>query len=171
MNRCMFVGVVATDPEIQGDGDQKRARFRLRVTRPFKNKETDKYDSDFLTVVAWGPRADFVERNLAKGKWVGIEASYRENTVEGEDGSRRTFPQFVVDQFTMIFANDSDSRSSADADEQQEPPARAAKVVRSAARPKAVARPKPVRPATAKVAVGAVAVPDEDGDEEEEAPW
>ena len=69
---------MCSDPELrQTQSGISSCRFTIAVNRKFKNKETNEYDADFITCVAWRQTAEFVSRYFNKGSMICVEGSLR----------------------------------------------------------------------------------------------
>ena len=72
------MGRMCSDPELrQTQSGISSCRFTIAVNRKFKNKETNEYDADFITCVAWRQTAEFVSRYFNKGSMICVEGSLR----------------------------------------------------------------------------------------------
>ena len=68
MNRVILMGRLVRDPEIrysQGEKSTAVARFSLAVDRKFKQEGQP--TADFITCLAFGKRAEFLEKYCKKG--------------------------------------------------------------------------------------------------------
>ena len=80
MNNVALVGRLTADVELRTAGDKAFAMFTVAVNRPFKNKETNEYDADFIRCKAFGGTAEFIAKFFGKGKPIGVAGSRRANT-------------------------------------------------------------------------------------------
>ncbi len=76
-NSCVFMGNLTRDPEVRFVGNDKTAvaNFDLAINSGYG----DKKKTHFLSFVAWGKTAEFVQNNFGKGKGMLVSA---EATVE-----------------------------------------------------------------------------------------
>ena len=72
LNIAIMTGRLVADPEITvvGANQNQKCAFRIAVPRRFKTENGP--DSDFINVVAWNSRADFVGKHFHKGKWINV---------------------------------------------------------------------------------------------------
>ena len=75
MNNVALVGRLTADVELRTAGDKAFAMFTVAVNRPFKNKETNEYDADFIRCKAFGGTAEFIAKFFGKGKPIGVGAA------------------------------------------------------------------------------------------------
>lgn len=74
LNNLILVGRLTDDPKIKVfDDGLKVCNFVLAVDRPFKNQETDSYDTDFLKVSVWRGFADAMIQYCKKGSIIGVK--------------------------------------------------------------------------------------------------
>lgn len=78
MNNVILMGRLTADPELrQTPSGISTCRFTIAVNRKFKNKETNEYDADFISCVAWRQTAEFVSRYFSKGSMICVSGSLR----------------------------------------------------------------------------------------------
>ena len=78
INKAILMGRLTTDPELrQTQSGISSCRFTIAVNRKFKNKNTDQYEADFISCVAWRQTAEFVSRYFSKGSMICISGSLR----------------------------------------------------------------------------------------------
>ena len=69
MNKVILVGRLTRDPDVrysQGEQSMAIARFSLAVDRRFK-RDGDNQSADFISCVAFGKTAEFIEKYVHKG--------------------------------------------------------------------------------------------------------
>ena len=72
------MGRLTADPELrQTQSGISSCRFTIAVNRKFKNKDTDQYDADFISCVAWRQTAEFVSRYFSKGSMICVSGGLR----------------------------------------------------------------------------------------------
>lgn len=140
MNSCSFIGRPTRDPEIVDLESTRKATFTLAVRRGYRRNDDDP-DADFPRFVAFGPVVDIIEKYVAKGKFVGVDAEFRTNRWEDEDGEVHYSNDFFVRNIHLIeFPDQAD-----DDEEEDERPRRKAKSSRMKGN-RAKSRMKPRRP-------------------------
>lgn len=73
MNNVTLMGRLTADPELrQTQSGISACRFTVAVNRKFKNKNTDEYEADFISCIAWRQTAEFVSRYFSKGKMIAL---------------------------------------------------------------------------------------------------
>lgn len=73
MNSVQIIGRLTADPELrQTQSGISCCRFTVAVNRKFKNKDTDEYEADFISCIAWRQTAEFVSRYFSKGKMIAL---------------------------------------------------------------------------------------------------
>ena len=90
MNRVFLIGRLTKDPETRTSGETTIARYTLAVDRMNEG-------ADFISCVAFGKRAEFVEKYLAKGTKVAVEGAIRTGSYE-KDGKKIYTTDVVVDR-------------------------------------------------------------------------
>lgn len=85
-NHVTLVGRLVADPELRRTGGGKAvASFRLAVDRPTQEKQTD-----FLDIVAWEQKAEFVARNFVKGQEILVSGELQSRNWTDKQGGKRT---------------------------------------------------------------------------------
>lgn len=96
LNKCIFMGRLAADPELRRTGSGTACcTFRLAVDRDFKGQDGQKA-TDWLNFVAWRGTAEFITRNFRKGQPMVAETRAQARTYE-KDGQNHNVVEFVVD--------------------------------------------------------------------------
>ena len=67
MNKIILIGRLTKDIEVKtSQSGTELARFSLAVTRPFKNKQSDKYETDFFDCVVWRQDASLLANTVTR---------------------------------------------------------------------------------------------------------
>lgn len=120
MNDCKFSGRPTKDPEIRyTDGAQPVAiaRYTLAVDRRYKKDGGQQ--ADFLSIVAFGKTAEFVERYIKKGVKIIVECHAQSGSHTNKDGNKVYYTEFVADAHEFCESKGNNNNSGG----QQEPPA------------------------------------------------
>ena len=75
MNKVVLIGRLARDPEVrysQNDTSMAIARFSLAVDRRRSANNQDGQSADFISCVAFGRTAEFIEKYFTKGRRIGV---------------------------------------------------------------------------------------------------
>ena len=89
MNRVILVGRLTRDPEIrysQGDNATCIGRISLAVDRRFKQEGQP--TADFINCLAFGKRAEFLEKYCQKGTKLIVEGSWQTGSYTNKDGQK-----------------------------------------------------------------------------------
>ena len=101
MNQFNGVGNLVADVELKGQNNNV-ANFRVAIQRPFKNKQTNEYETDFLTCKAFGKTAEIIANNFSKGQKIAITGSIQTGSFDGKDGKKVFTTDVVVNQVTFV---------------------------------------------------------------------
>lgn len=103
MNKVILMGRLARDPELRSTPNGVSVcTFALAVSRRYKNANGE-YDADFINCVAWRQTAEFISKNFAKGRMLGVVGSLQTRSYE-KDGQKRYVTEVSVDE--AYFAGD-----------------------------------------------------------------
>ena len=102
MNKFIGLGRLCADPELKYlESGTKVTNFRLAVQRDYKNKETGKYDADFINCTAFTKTAEFIANNIKKGNRIVVEGQLRTRSYEKE-GEKRSVTEVNVNNVDVI---------------------------------------------------------------------
>lgn len=89
MNKVILMGRCTKDPEVrwsQGEKSTAIARFTLAVDRKFK--QDGQPTADFINCLAFGKRAEFMEKYCRKGTKLVVEGSWQTGNYTNKDGNK-----------------------------------------------------------------------------------
>lgn len=113
MNRVVLVGRLARDPEVrysQNDSSMAIARFTIAVDRRRASNAQDGSNADFISCVAFGKQAEFIEKYFTKGNRIGVCGHIQTGSYTNRDGAKVYTTDVVVDDVEFV---ESKSESSA----------------------------------------------------------
>lgn len=86
MNSVQLVGRFTRDPEVRyTDGGTSVARFTLACDRKYKKEEDA---ADFISCVAFGKTAEFIEKYFEKGNRIGLNGRIQTGSYTNKDGQK-----------------------------------------------------------------------------------
>lgn len=99
MNKVILMGRLTREPEVrysQGDNAMAIARYSLAVDRRYKkdNEQT----ADFISCVAFGKSAEFVEKYLHKGTKIAVVGRIQTGSYTNKDGQKVYTTEVVVEE-------------------------------------------------------------------------
>ena len=101
-NRVILIGRLVADPELrQTPNGVSVCTFRIAVDRAFSSKDGER-QADFLDVVAWRDRAEFVSRYFNKGKLILVEGSIQTRNYTDKNDQKRTAVEVVADNLRFV---------------------------------------------------------------------
>ena len=119
LNSVTIMGRLTRDPELRHtQSGTAVASFTVAVDRDYKNKETDKRDTDFIDCVAWRSTGEFVSKYFTKGRMAIVEGRLQIRDWTDNNGSKRRSAEVIADN---IYFGDS-KRDSAPSDYGAPPP-------------------------------------------------
>ena len=87
MNSVQLVGRLTRDPDVRYlDNGASVARFTLAVDRRFKKDGGD--EADFISCVAFGKTAEFLEKWFRKGRRLGLTGRIQTGSYTNKDGQK-----------------------------------------------------------------------------------
>lgn len=83
MNNVILTGRLTKDADIRQGKEKLIARFTLAVDRKFKSDDTS---ADFISCVAFGKTAEFIEKFIRKGVKVGVVGRIQTGSYKNSEG-------------------------------------------------------------------------------------
>ena len=97
LNRIVLMGRLTREPELRTTTSGTNVTsFTLAVERDFVRVGEDR-QSDFIDIVAWEKRADFVNKYFRKGQLVAVEGRLQTRKWEDKEGNKRTAFEVIAD--------------------------------------------------------------------------
>ena len=98
LNHITIMGRLARDPELRHTQTGiPVATFRLAVDRDFKDKNTGERATDWIDVVAWNGKAEFVSSYFTKGRLAVVDGRLQMREWTDRDGNHRVTAEVVAD--------------------------------------------------------------------------
>lgn len=113
MNKTLLIGRTTKDPDIrytQSEQPMTIARFNLAVDRRFK--KDGEQSADFISCVAFGKTAEFIEKYVFKGTKIAVEGRIQTGSYTNNDGNKVYTTDVVVEQVEFAESK-TDSKSAA----------------------------------------------------------
>lgn len=113
MNKTLLIGRTTKDPDIrytQSEQPMTIARFNLAVGRRFK--KDGEQSADFISCVAFGKTAEFIEKYVFKGTKIAVEGRIQTGSYTNNDGNKVYTTDVVVEQVEFAESK-TDSKSAA----------------------------------------------------------
>jgi single-strand DNA-binding protein len=103
-NSVKLIGHLGQDPEIRTvDKGGKLARFTMATTEAYNDKDGKRVEqTQWHSLVAWGPLAERCEKYLKKGKEVAVEGRLQYNTWEDKTGVKHTTAEINVSELLFL---------------------------------------------------------------------
>jgi single-strand DNA-binding protein len=118
LNRIVLIGRLTADPDFRvTSGGTPVANFALAVDRNFKNQQGE-YETDFIRIVTWRRQAEFVSKNLQKGRLISVDGRLQVRKYQNQEGENRIIAEVVADSIQFL----DKPRSSRDSSGPEDPP-------------------------------------------------
>ena len=116
LNKVILCGRLTADPELrQTNSGIAVVRFTLAINRRMtKNPDgTQNQQADFITVVAWRERAEFISRYFRKGSALCITGSIQTSSWQDQQGQKRYATEVVADEAMFVDSKNESGNASA----------------------------------------------------------
>ncbi len=100
-NLVVLTGRLTTDPELKTTPSGiSVTSFSIAVGRPYRSGE--EAQTDFINIVAWRQRAEFICKYFTKGSMIGIEGSIQTRKYTDKNGNNRTAFEVVANNVQFV---------------------------------------------------------------------
>ena len=101
MNSVQLVGRLTREPDVRyTDGGSTVARFTVAVDRRFKREGED--SADFVSCVAWGKTAEFLEKYFRKGQRIGLNGRIKTGFYTNQEGTKVYTTDVVAENVEFV---------------------------------------------------------------------
>ena len=114
MNSVQLLGRLARDPEVRytaGDNPTAVARFTVACGRKYK-KDAEQ-TADFISCMAFGKTAEFIERYFTKGNSIALNGRIQTGSYTNKDGNKVYTTDVVVDTLEFVGSKNESNSSNA----------------------------------------------------------
>ncbi len=103
-NSVRLIGRLGQDPEIKTlENGRKMARFSLATNERYKKANGEVAENtDWHNLVAWGPKAEFAEKHLHKGREISVEGKLTSRSYVGKDGVKKYITEVVLNEIKLF---------------------------------------------------------------------
>ena len=117
-NKAILMGRLTRDPEQStSPSGVVVTRFTLAIDRRFQ-RQGEERQTDFINIVAWRQRAEFVSKWFKKGQLVAVDGSIQTRRYTDKDGNNRTAFEVVANN--VHFAEKRDASATAGSFQEQQ---------------------------------------------------
>ena len=100
-NLVVLTGRLTSDPELKSTPNGTPVTtFSIAVNRNYRAGEEQQ--TDFINIVAWRQRAEFITKYFKKGSMIGIEGSIQTRRYQDKNGNNRTAFEVVVNNAQFV---------------------------------------------------------------------
>lgn len=97
MNKVILMGRLTADPELKTTPNGiSVTSFSLAVDRNYVKQGSER-KTDFINIVAWRQRAEFICRYFSKGQLIALDGSIETRSYVDKNGNNRTAFEVVVE--------------------------------------------------------------------------
>lgn len=119
MNKVQLSGRLTKDVAVTYSGNGNSiARITLAVDRTVKRGDKWEHEADFISCVAFGKKAEFLEKYFKKGSFVIVSGNIKTGSYDKEDGTKVYTTDVWIDDVEFGGSKvDSDSAAPAKSDD------------------------------------------------------
>ena len=103
-NKVILIGNLTADPELKQTAQGTSVcSFTLAINRRFqRNADQGQPTADFISVVAWRERAEFVHKYFKKGRPLLVCGQLQSRSWTDAQGNKRYATEVVADEITFV---------------------------------------------------------------------
>lgn len=98
LNKAMLIGNCGKDPDIRTVNGEKVANFSLATTYKGGEKES----TEWHNIVAWGKKAEVIEKYVKKGSSLYVEGMIRTRSWDDQQGVKRYTTEIVANTIQLL---------------------------------------------------------------------
>lgn len=121
LNHVELLGRLAQEPEIRYTTQTQIPVATFDLTVPVYSKNGDA-PPDYIPIVCWDKKADFVERFLSKGRQIVVEGRIKTRKYTDNDGRNRKVVEVVASNIYFADSNHQNSGNGNNGDADNYPP-------------------------------------------------
>ncbi len=110
MNKVILAGRLSKDPDIRTAGETTVARFSLAVGRKYKKDE--EREADFISCVAFGNQATFIEKYFKKGDAMTLDGHIQTGSFKNKDGQTVYTTDVIIDSVEFALGGKNSNNNS-----------------------------------------------------------
>jgi single-strand DNA-binding protein len=121
-NKVIIMGNISNEVELkQTQGGTSVCSFNIAVNRNFGRLDEKKVD--FFTVVAWGPKAEFVSRYFKKGQAIVVCGRLENREWQDKNGNKRISTEIIAEEISFAGGKENSTEAKNEAPTQPYIPA------------------------------------------------
>jgi len=98
-NKVQLIGNAGMDPEVKDINGTKMARFTVATNESYINKTGERMQqTQWHNMVAWGKKAELIERFVSKGKEMVLEGKLSSRSFENAEGQKRYITEILISE-------------------------------------------------------------------------
>ena len=102
-NKVILGGRLTQDPELRTTSSGAQyVTFSIAVNRPYSKGEDQQQTADFINIVAWRQRAEFISRYFRKGSSICIVGSIQSRSWTDQQGNKRYATDVVAEEVSFV---------------------------------------------------------------------
>lgn len=112
MNKVFLIGRLTRDPELRYTSSNLASmRTSLAVDRTYA-REGEERGTDFISIVAFGTRAETMKKYLTKGSQIAVDGRIQTGSYDDKDGKKVYTTDVIIENFQFL-----DSRNGRNSEE------------------------------------------------------
>ena len=123
VNKAILVGRVGATPELKNlEGGNKVVNFSLATSEFYKDKAGARQTkTEWHNVVAWGPLAEVIAKNVVKGSEIYVEGKIQNRSYDDKDGVKKYTSEVVANEMRFLGSKKAEDGASTPAQETAAP--------------------------------------------------
>lgn len=102
MNKVILIGRFTKDPELRYTGNTNTAVASFTIAVDRRTKQEGQPTADFISVVAWGKTAEFINNYFKKGNRIAITGRIQTRTWDDAENKKHYVTEVVADEAEFV---------------------------------------------------------------------
>lgn len=103
-NKVQLIGNLGMDPEVTVlESGKKLAKMSVATHETYRNAAGDRIrETNWHNIIAWGKRAELVEKYLKKGSEIALEGKLMTRSYNDKEGKKRYITEIVLSEIMVL---------------------------------------------------------------------
>lgn len=102
MNRLVLVGRIVREIELKEVGADGRVVVNNVIAVPKTYQKDNESSADFIAFVAWGKRAELIEKYCQKGDLIGLDGRIQSRQYTNASGETQYITEMIVENIQFL---------------------------------------------------------------------
>lgn len=117
MNKVILLGNLCRDIELRYTKSQKAVMQNVIAVKNDRKNENGEYDSQFINIVAWEQKANYLSQYAKKGSRIVLEGRLITRSYETESGEKKYVTEVICEKVSILDSRKDNNNSTSESKE------------------------------------------------------